>query len=73
MVCGAILKSVVCVAFVWKVANEIEIMIFFQILWSRENEFLVPSNKLTNNFTVLVTSCLQPDVEHRPLSWTMLV
>jgi hypothetical protein len=51
------------VAFVWKAADEIRIMIFFKSFGvQRTNDRIITSNKVTNNFAVLVTSGIGPDV-----------
>jgi hypothetical protein len=64
---GRILKSIACVALGHKAADKIRIAIFFRILRSeKNNELVVTSNKLTNNFAGLVTSGLRPDVARRP-------
>jgi hypothetical protein len=57
-----VLKSVAC-ALVRKAANEIRITIVCNSFGVKKiNELVLSSNKLTNNFTSLVTSGLGPDV-----------
>jgi hypothetical protein len=63
---GRVLKSIACVALEHKAAEEIRITIFKHFRMKKVNEFVVTSNKLTNNFAGLVTSGLGPDVARRP-------
>jgi hypothetical protein len=55
------LKSVTYVALVRKAADKIRITMFFKPFRVRKIYELVVTNKLTNNFTGLVTSGLRPD------------
>jgi hypothetical protein len=60
-------KLVACVAVVRKAADEIRITTFFKSFGTKKiNERILTSNKLTNNFTGLVTSGLGPDVAGGP-------
>jgi hypothetical protein len=58
------------VAFVRKAADEIridEIHDFLKFFRAKKiNELVVTNNKLTNDFSGLVTSGLRPDVAHGP-------
>jgi hypothetical protein len=57
------LKSIACVAFVGKAANEIRIMPFFKYFRVKKlHELLIATNKLTNNFTDQVTNDIGTDV-----------
>jgi hypothetical protein len=54
------------VALVRKAADEIGITIFLVLGENKINELAITSNKITNNFTGLVTSGLGPDVARGP-------
>jgi hypothetical protein len=64
-----VLKSVACVTLVRKAVYGKRITTFFKIFGVKNiNEPLVTNNKLTNNFSGLVTSSLEPDVaRERPV------
>jgi hypothetical protein len=63
---GSVSKPIACVTLVRKAADEIRITIFFESFGVKKiNELVVTSNKLTNNFAVLVTSVLGPRVGPR--------
>jgi hypothetical protein len=62
-----VLKSIACVALVRKAADEIRTTIFFKFFRvTKINKLVVTSNKLTNNFTGLVTSDVGPDLACGP-------
>jgi hypothetical protein len=55
------------VAPVRKAADEIRITIFSKSFGVKKiNELVITSNKFTNNFSGLVTSCLGPDMARGP-------
>jgi hypothetical protein len=62
-----VFKSIPCVAFVRKAADEISIKIFLKSFGVQKiNELVVTVNKLTNHFAGLVISGLGPDVARGP-------
>jgi hypothetical protein len=63
---GSILQPTACVALIRKAADGTGVMIFKSFGMKETNDLVVTSNKLTNNFVSLVTSCLSPDVARGP-------